>query len=179
MWVLRGMRRGQTGWLVAALMGMGVFVGTWVWVATRPALVWWVSPEIGKTGRHVRVLVPRGWEERMPIDSGDETTGELMATYAIGPPMDRRPKFLRWMFPHNEAAASMEVLVCRSRPEETQWVELGTGITKLAYPDGSYSLDHSAVSRDARVMAFVTYHRTDARAFDATYKKICGSLRVE
>ena len=143
-----------------------------------PELVWWTSPEIGKSGLHVKALVPRGWEVRSSIGAGLELGGKW-PTYLISP-VDRRPAFLRWLFRHQNEVVGLEVFVDSFRaglPERHS-----TEVRTIRF--GSQGRMHTATrygtfDQARRIWVFVSYDRTDLRGFEATYKEVCGSLRIE
>src|SRR5947208_14806305 len=37
-------------------------LGSAYWFTRPPEMIWWRSPEIGKTGLYVHLLIPSGWE---------------------------------------------------------------------------------------------------------------------
>src|SRR5258707_4280831 len=85
--------------LVAAVSALGASY----WFTRPPELVWWRSPEIGKTGLRVRVLIPTNWHMNVPLIS-ELRKGEGGANYSMSP-VDARPRVIRLLFPrHSEAA---------------------------------------------------------------------------
>src|SRR5258707_9719425 len=81
----------------AALVAAVSALGTAYWFTRPPELVWWRSPEIAETGWHYRALMPCGWEETPPLSTGHT---DMWNCRAIFLPVDRRPKFIRWIFSH-------------------------------------------------------------------------------
>jgi hypothetical protein len=167
---IAGARRRQAVMWIATLAGIAA-AGATIQLTRAPDFVWWTSPPIGETGRHVCILVPQGWECRAKILVNLEP---LSLQFDIVP-IDRRPAFLRRLLPRRVEAAKTVI-----------------GITHYQgrVPDGAYDNDRTmrlagdtshriVIDRHSRITSSVFYSRTDRAAFDATYTLICNSLRIE
>src|SRR5438874_564159 len=93
---------------VAVLAIAATVAGSLLWLANRPAFEWWVSPPIGNSGRHARILVPRGWQAQIPLDAGREVNGERAASFGIYL-LDRRPNLLRMLFWQGNERSGMTI----------------------------------------------------------------------
>jgi hypothetical protein len=155
------------------------------WLTCRPALTWWTSPPIGKTGRHLRMLVPEGWELESPIDSGqyeidpDQKGNVVWSAHYRFLPVDRRPGFLRRLFPHTEEDAKVNVDVGQSRKQVALWAGIGATISREDSPPYPHCASRFISFNDTRIIAEADYFRSNLPAFDATYKQICMSMRIE
>src|SRR5882672_3359877 len=76
------------------------------WYTKPQELRWWTSPAIGVNGRHFRLLIPNGWKLQMPVNPRQNSDGEQYADYRFVP-IDRRPDFLRNVFPIRIERASL------------------------------------------------------------------------
>src|SRR2546427_8813403 len=75
--------------LVAAVSGLGAAY----WFTRPPELVWWRSPILDKSGRHVTVLIPNGWELDTPAYEWND--GSYWHSQMPFHFVDRTPHFLR------------------------------------------------------------------------------------
>src|SRR5258708_7764904 len=75
-----------------------------------PELVWWRSPEIRKSGKHVYVLVPWGWEWDKPTDYGGRSEYGWVANWATRL-VDRRPRFVRFLTGNGYEDGSLRIRV--------------------------------------------------------------------
>jgi len=151
----------------------------------RPPLVWWTSPPIGKTNRHLRLLVPEGWELEQPIDPGqyDSDSGikdnVIWSAHYRFLSVDRRPGLLRRLFPHTEEDAMLNVDIGQSR----KWVALWATIPPKMYRNDSPAYPHCGArfikSTDSRIIAEADYFRSNYSGPVATYGQICGSVKIE
>src|ERR1051326_7215274 len=106
--------------LAAALLGMSG-LGAVLWITTSPAYHWWSSPEIGHSGRHARIRIPRGWEVQLPLDSGIRGHEGIQCSYRINL-VDRRPRFLWWLFkPSRDQWSGMTVNTQESRTKRSAY----------------------------------------------------------
>jgi hypothetical protein len=167
---------------MAVVIVLVVAVSTELWLTNRPALEWWISPEIGRSGRHVRILVPRGWEVQLPLDSGRQTNGELITYYSINL-LDRRPSFLRRIIPRGRVFGGMTINTIQSRAKRPDDDFKSNKVTGIAINDSgpgvSIWAERRVISRDALLVAEAYYGRSDRKAFDATYRQVLNSLKIE
>jgi hypothetical protein len=153
------------------------------WFTRPPELVWWTSPEIANTGRHIRVKLPDGWEleEQKFLDVKTVPVYGLYVRISFCA-RDGRPKFLRRLFPlRTEKTAYMKVSVFaggnsaryegRKSPIETGIADDNTG--EWHYAGITVNGDGENISAD------VHYARQNLSAFKRTYKQICDSLTIE
>src|SRR6266849_1207673 len=70
-------------------------LGAAYWFTRPPELVWWRSPGIGKTGLHLRCLVPLHWQ-RVSRDR----MGQNFAIFNFVP-VDKRPRVIRLIVPRS------------------------------------------------------------------------------
>jgi hypothetical protein len=152
-------------------------LGAAYWFTRRPELVWWTSPEVGKTGRHVRVLIPTNWHMNVPLIS-EVRKGDGGANYFMSP-VEGRPKVIRLLFPRNSETAKVGINVIYSKAEKTLWFKHDSGIFSYCWPRGKHIADRYISSPDGRIYVQVVYERSYLPAFNRTYRKICDSLRIE
>jgi hypothetical protein len=138
-----------------------------------PALVWWRSPEIGKNGPRLRVLIPNGWglKPKLPL-------GVWEAGYELVP-TDSRPRFLRRIFPHQQETAWVSVVVFPHPAGKPPPPGVKLGLVRTDRSDGLHTVHSFGGARGANRWADIYYTRTNLSAFNATYKQICNSLRIE
>src|SRR6266481_1974081 len=87
-------RRKRLALRFAALVVAVCVLGAAYWFTRPPELVWWRSPAIGDSHRHVRVQVPAGW---VAFWARSETESRTKGEWSYGCnfwPVDRRPGFL-------------------------------------------------------------------------------------
>ncbi len=160
-------------WLVAGA-GLLALLGVWSWYASRPALVWYVSPRIGSHGSRVRVLVPAHWAVQDYSQYG-------FLSLVFQPSDDEWPKWLGW-FPHaQERPGVCSIYACSTAREIGSPIGLHPNRGECVLPDGEYSrlACRWIVDKSVRVQTLVIYARQPDYAFDATHSAICNSLRIE
>ena len=168
-------RRGRLVSQIAVSVVFVVGLGAAYWFTRPPELVWRTGFEIGKTGRHFRMLAPLGW----CLTAASQVQDSASVQYAWVP-CDERPDFLRAILPQ--------------RLEEGQLRVSGFGYSGQnpdlpvpTYKSTVTSLDAGKFHCASRFLALRTpvirmeimYSRTDGHAFNATYKQICNSVRIE
>src|SRR6266852_4708744 len=107
-------RRKRLALRFAVLVAAVSALGSAYWFTRPPELVWWRSPEIDKSGRRARVLVPNTWAWSGEIEVIREPES---CCYEIVP-TDRRPRFIRMIFPRNLENSSVKVQVGASKAEK-------------------------------------------------------------
>jgi hypothetical protein len=171
-------RRRRAGMWIAGLAVIAAIAATYRF--TRPPeLVWWTSPAIGNTGRHVRVLVPQGWEAGAPIDLQSQTDLVWYRNCELIP-TDHRPMFLSRLLPRNQEHAVLAIRIIYYRQGQLPgWVSSGP-IPWFDIP-GQQNLvaEKNVATPDYNTMATVWYVRDNRTAFNATQAAICNSLRIE
>ena len=164
--------------LLVAIVAISA-LGAAYWFTRPPELVWWKSPAIGKSKRHVRVLIPRGWNLIPPDDYFGDTKSNPLLNYNLVP-SDDRPKLLGMILPYDDEEAIEMVSIQLESPEHVRgWSHLTNGI--LRSHDGlvKEGATKYVISRDETVIANVNYYRNNRPAFNRTYRQICNSLTIE
>jgi hypothetical protein len=154
---------------IAGLAAIEAIAAT-IQLTRPPELVWWTSPAIGNTGNRIRVLVPRGWDDK--VISAPSNGWRL--DYWIGP-VDHRPVPIRWLLPdsHNREWAYLRI-----RSGETEANNERGARTQRIRREG-LDADASVTATGVNLQAFLLYHRSDSYGFDHTVAPICNSLRIE
>jgi hypothetical protein len=160
----------------AALVVAMSALGAAYWFTRPPELVWWTGPEMGKSGKHVRLRVPRGWEWDQPLDFGGKSKYGWVASRTVRL-VDRRPKFIRWLSRQGLEAGYVSIsmgcwyadIVRPSDPKVTNSEPTGFG-----FGSGRFVLLH-----DKKTWANVDYERSNGPTFNRTYRQICNSVRIE
>src|SRR5437016_5051623 len=117
----RSPRRRKARTVVLATFAMAATVaGALLWLANRPAYEWWVSPEIGNSGRRAQILVPRGWQAQISQDAGREANGQRAAYYRIYL-VERRPSFLRLLFWQGRNNSGMTINTIQTRARRSSY----------------------------------------------------------
>ncbi len=157
---------------------MFALLGVWSWYASRPALVWYVSPPLGPQRMRLRLIVPGGWSGGpVLVQAPSETLGGGPESIVVLKP--RVPIWARWIpwlkWTHEDPALIALAFAEKRDPSEHTSVEQYDSCNR-----GLYSIaERTVVSRDNRFVTEVAYFRADRRAFDATHSAICNSLRIE
>src|SRR5258708_1965594 len=68
------------------------------WFTRPPELVWWRSPPVAGSGKHVRILVPQGWTVQGSYNYDYKNPKLSVKGYLISP-VDNRPRILRRLIP--------------------------------------------------------------------------------
>ena len=163
-------------WL--ALPATAVLLAAVYQLTRPPELVWWASPPIGKTRLHVRALIPSGWKMESPRPA-TRFAYHVSLNYYDFSPADRRPRFIRWMFPQSPEDAEVRIDVSQFRSTITAPGLLGPAAVKCETNGPKRLAYRVVIVSDPRVRAGIVYERSNPRAFQDTYEKICNSLRVE
>lgn len=174
----RNLRRLVQRITVLAVIG-AVFAAT-IWLARRPSLVWWTSAPMGNTARHVRLLVPHGWEPIPPfVTAVNRPNGDAYYQYRYYLfPVDRTPKPLHWIFPIHQENSAVMIDIVKSATQP-RWWQARPQIGKHAYRLNEHSAIRTVRFPGAGLWVYLHYEREDSRAFDATYEAISNSLRIE
>src|SRR5258708_3349014 len=153
----------------AVLVAAASVLGATYWF-TRPSdLVWWRSPAFGKSGRHLRVLVPAGWQV-------DLTLGGYAPPYCLLGPVDGRPWILRRLLPAGEEPSYMLTFFQETDPGQTRFKGR---VFKFVTAAKQWQAERRVEVGEGKIRAGVTYVRTNRWAFDRTQSKICNSLTIE
>jgi hypothetical protein len=154
----------------AALVLAVSALGAAYWFTRPPELVWWRSEAIGKTGRHVHVLIPQGWSKQMEAFPAIREWQE----WEFGAWEDRRPRFLRWLLPDAREHGELSIIITPSRL-------LARVDSKIIRLDAASKLkaNKAVTLADGQILEGVFYQRTNLPAFNRTYRQICNSLRIE
>jgi hypothetical protein len=167
-------RRRRIALRFAVLVVAVSVLGAAYWFTRPPELVWWTSPAIAKTGRHVKMLIPDGWEvDTAESDLSLENGDGWMADYSISP-RDKRPALLRSILPRMLEKAGLTIAVAHNvaglhKAPDIETHQIG----------GMQLADTYFMRKDANVWVSSTYFRTSLPAFNRTYRQICNSLRIE
>ncbi len=171
-------------WLVAAV-GLVALLGVWSWYASRPALVWYVSPPLDASGARLHVLVPRGWEPHEVASPEELMAGYMLLYVSFDPPRGDLPKWIAWLIPGRSLAGHLSLDVQRrtraeiaSLPPEYGSV-LAIGHEEVQEVKNGGIAHKGVISPDGRVLATVIYRRLNSRAFAATHSAICNSLKIK
>lgn len=162
------------GLIVIAAVICATVIGYWV-VLPR-GLTPWTSPAIRGADKHVKVLIPAGWELERPAEYREEH-GAAITFYVLSQP-DHTPEFVRMAFPPHRESASIAIKIVRAlkdaplrRPQESGVILTDLKLIREA--------ERYVMTPDRRILAHVLYLRGNVDEFDKTYKKICESLKVE
>ena len=171
------MRRKRVRWRLGGLAVVGAVVLTYR-LTLPPELVWWTSPEIPSTGRHAKILIPRGMYGSGTGD-GQVNDGVWWTSYTfkLGDP---RPAFLRWLDRNRSDDLDrfvfyLHVFVSKKPLRNSdpagkivvKNLNRAPGAQRLVGPIGS------------GIYAKVTYQRSNELEFEKTYAAVCNSLRIE
>ncbi len=162
-------------WLVAVI-GLLALLGVWSWYASRPALVWYVSPALDAAGHRIRVLQPVGWEAIFSMPS-PAPTGDVL----IEPRRDQWTWMPHWMrfgpFAPPEADDRQWLSF---DPRGFHWPDKNLGRIEVHRRNyGGFTQSVERFDKRHTVACYMVYGRSDSRAFDATHSAICNSLRIE
>ena len=176
--LIAGIPRRRIVWWIAGLAVIAAIAGTYL--LTRPQeLVWWTSPVVARSRRHVRALIPFGWQPLSPFGRVKDSNGNWQAVYNFGPQRDRRPGLLRWISPQHRQASLLSIVVTQFQNDKTGYSDFVTGIRRFDQP-GRRIADRFVSFREQWIRASLQYETsTDPQAFDNTYKAVCNSLRIE
>ena len=177
-------------WLLSTATLLAL-LALWSWYASRPALVWYVSPRL-KSGSCVHVLVPRGWRQGRytgVFSAFDDFTPRSI-TFVPPEPTFRWPRWLSWLNREREQEACLKInpgfVVRESNPARVV-VDIGGVHGDLDKPEvimpfpqiSTWTASRGVASADGQRYATVLYARQNQRAFDATHSAICNSLRID
>ncbi len=142
-----------------------------------PALVWWTSPPIGNSGRHVLALIPNGWKHNAP-EGGFRQHGDYRWFFG---PVGHTPLWLRWILRRQDEQARLVVYIGEDRRLYGSHLRLSLGAIEVF--QNRIRNENQAMrwieSPDSKLTAVMILHRTDERAFARTYPAVCNSLRIE
>jgi hypothetical protein len=172
-------RRKRLAMQLAVLVVAVSVLGTVYWFTRPPELVWWTSPPIGKTAHRVTVLVPQKWKLDSRLSTLDDQGPGGPAADFVLTPIDMTPGIMRWMFRADAEAASMTVMVNRSPPGLSGSFDWQTDVGTVEWRSGEHAAVRDVNSSHNKMVARITYLRTNLPAFNRTYKRICNSLRIE
>src|ERR1043165_9164146 len=96
-------RRKRLALRFAVLVAAVSVLGAAYWFTRPPELVWWRSPTIGKTGLHLRALIPSGWET-----DAEDNISDNSAQFTFRP-VDKRPFLVSRLLGSREERAWMTV----------------------------------------------------------------------
>ena len=156
-------------WLVVG-GGLLALLGLWGWYASRPALVWYLSPPLDGPGVRVRVLVPRGWSPMLAYDPGAVTLQPLEPAFSL-------PRWLRWLSSPSEGGAYLQIRSTAPKSEEIPFLTDPEEVGDMGFQ--RWTCRRSIATRDGRRWVEIFYLRANERAFNATHSAICNSLRIE
>jgi hypothetical protein len=175
---VRGENRRKRAGLWIAGLAIIAAIGATYRPTRPPELVWWTTPVIADTRRHVRVLIPRGWT--MEDRTADTIIPkELWHRYYQIRPTDDRPHYLRRILPEPIEEAIIGVGVEDFGRSTNELNDSKTTVPRLETQDGLHIASRTLICDGGRIWADVTYTRADIQAFTATYDAICNSLRIE
>jgi hypothetical protein len=157
-----------------AVLVAGVSVlGAAYWFTRPPELVWWRDVELRNSRRKARILVPRGWEQTKDASSLLDVMGATDVILFV--PVDRRPTFLRHLFPLQDEDAWLTL--GKSDRDLTKGTLTGTVI------EGNGTSIHWVWSKQNDRLKhgyfILNYGRSNLPAFNRTYRQICNSLTIE
>jgi hypothetical protein len=171
---MTGKRRVVAGVVVVALVAAAYAV----W-PREPELVWYTTPELSQHNVDVRLrfLAPRGWIASAPEHSGGETstTEDDFVFIKVAPPtpLTWLPERLRHrLFGPPEYRMQIEVLAFWNRGPPDGKIEVGT------YSVRGGQVLWAVRGFDLPVPCSIAYGRLNLAKFEATYRQICGSLKV-
>src|SRR6266852_1420016 len=103
-------RRKRIALRFAVLVTAVSVLGAAYWFTRPPELIWWRSAPIGKSGRHVKALIPSGWGIEEESSSTIDLTGTSLLSY-VAYPSDKRPAFLRRILPRRQEVAALLIFI--------------------------------------------------------------------
>jgi hypothetical protein len=152
-------------------------LGAAYWFTRPPELVWWRSPRIGEDSRHLRFKIPAGWEWDKSQSGFLKQTGDQQEVIYTFVPNDTWPNWLRSVVPTKWEKGALEVKVfyaaSRSPIPRLGWGPRSNSSERLC------SAHKSVLFGPERILAVVSYSRTNSAAFNRTSQGICNSLRIE
>jgi hypothetical protein len=175
-------RRRRIGIWITGLAAIAAIAAAYL-LTRPPPLIWWTSAPIGGSRLHLRVMVPNGWAlfaspENPSIANAQPGHRPEWAYWYQLTPVDRTPAFLRWIFPRKPEIADLTIIYGQPKNKDFEWALYRPGIERFESPPHHFSIKY-ALRREADIWAMVEYRRTDLHAFNATYKQICDSVRIE
>jgi hypothetical protein len=160
--------------LVVAVSALGAAY----WFTRPPELVLWTSPPIARSGRHISVLVPRGWKISKTVHEGLESHGEWGTYYSISASL-QRPQILMWRLPFEQDQWSIQINVMESHGKTPRFSELYNGVYRLDNEGRPHRAHNQVAFPSVNSWAGVIYERSNLPAFNRTYRQICNSLTIE
>src|ERR1051326_4943528 len=115
-------RRKRLALRFAVLVAAVSVLGAAYWFTRPPELVWWRSPPIDKTGFHVCVLMPHNWTLDWVSSAEQGLHRNPWDLDLVFVPCDRRPWFLKKLFPRQQENARLTITVLEARDVHT-WPE--------------------------------------------------------
>src|SRR5258708_5345253 len=178
-------RRITPRWPVA--LGLTVAaIGLWIWFASRPALVWYISPPLDSRGLRAKVLVPRGWEMRVresTVPNGRLSANDRVILWFEPRPLPRWLSFLldrkgdRGTAICIDLALSLEDLGLNPANPADGTEQSWTPISLFARTSfGSY---RTIKAGNPPIFGDVFLGSSDKTRFDALHSAVCGSFRIE
>jgi hypothetical protein len=142
-----------------------------------PELVWWTSPPIGASGRHAKIVIPRGMDARLV--NGQVRDGVWWNTYSFEL-VDSRPAFLRWLVQYrSEDREGFEFFVHVYQFKKKVPGSGDSGKLELVTVNRAPCAERWVRPPGSGISAMVRYQRANQREFERTYAAICNSLRIE
>ncbi len=159
----------------SALVSLLALLTLWSWYASRPALVWYVSPPIDRTVHRLRFLVPKGWECDNPDRYAKWTQSPLALNSLWLRGVDHRPTWLRWLgSPPVSGCVIIEV-----GPEQNMPLVPPDGIEREMPTIDTVPISTRFIRAGEHFSASVSFASEDRLFYRATHSAICNSLRVE
>ncbi len=145
------------------------------WLAQQSQFVLWTSPPVGKSGRHVKALIPSGWK----LSQLSQINGGIWEE-----PKDSKPEWLQRLLPHKASRGAVCLDVGPSRVGINWGVsaeEVAGSMARLVRPMlGNVSETHRTVtSREGDISASILYYTDNKDQFDSLHETIRDSLKIE
>lgn len=159
-------------WVVAPISVVALAL---LYQLTRPPeLEWWTSPPIGRTGLHLRMLIPNGWEVEPGWRDGRKLSAAPINSYAISA-SEREPSIVRWIL-RTRKDGVLGVSIPETQLDTNPWGEEMMSVTDMRY---CFRASRVAAFKNWRIAVQMDYYRNDRKTFNRTYKRICDSLKIE
>jgi hypothetical protein len=165
----------------AVLVAAACVLGAAYWFTRPPELVWWRSPDIAETSKHVRVLIPSGWEANWPLIPKSDGARDYSVLYQICP-VDRRPSVLRSILGEQTESgknAAMVIDISLERIQKLNSSNRMVGLRRVSEPGQPLIAIRAVGYHRPNITAEVSYIRSNLPAFNRTYRQICNSLTIE
>jgi hypothetical protein len=169
-------RRKRTALRFAVLVVGVSALGAAYWFTRPLELVWWRSEPIGRSGRHVSVLIPNGWAATGDPVPGYRDSGVIEEiTFA---PQSRWPTWLSWLWqPTVDLAANENVVILSN-------IMYGKGfLAAIKSPGGSSPLvwedGRMVIATDRQLSVLVDVKMSARNPLAGKISRICDSLIIE